>query len=131
MISENPSISGGRTSSLIDTSSFKTGDVKTFTTRINPVKRSKATHKIEIIRDEDLFEFVINRFKSSGFKLASIQIIKEPLFLIKKSQKVIPYKSLRINGTLQITDPVIFKDVLLQGITGKGKAFGFGMLNIF
>jgi CRISPR system Cascade subunit CasE len=100
---------------------------------INPSKRSKQTKKIEALRKRDeIALWAIERAqKSWGFEIDPnhLQIQINPVLQFVKSGKTITHGSATLKGELKVTDQAQFSQSFKHGI-GRGKAFGFGLLQI-
>ena len=112
-------------------SEYNNGAILPFRVRLNPVKAEKATgRRIPISRD-NLSAFVMKRLTHDAFTLKECKVTIEGRYILNKGSKTIPYESVVVEGVLEVLDSSKFADVLISGLPGKGKAFGFSMLNIF
>lgn len=77
-------------------------------------------------------KWLINQSIKSGFKINenTVGIISSKwLIFKKKDDKKVRILAVTYEGTLKITDNVLFKNILVNGI-GREKAYGMGMLTI-
>ncbi len=104
-----------------------------FEITINPVKRDNASGKIIAIRGrEEIQQWFMQRASDAyGFKVnpASIQIEQMSVQTFEKSGQIITHGSSTIKGQLIVTDRALFVNSFTQGL-GRGKSFGFGLLQI-
>ncbi|MDX1348095.1 MAG: type I-E CRISPR-associated protein Cas6/Cse3/CasE [Thiomicrorhabdus chilensis] len=104
-----------------------------FEITLNPSKRNKQTGKIEAIRKrEDISLWAIERAqKGWGFEIHpdTLQVQINPVLQFNKNGKTVTHSSAHLKGELRVTDREQFIQSFLQGI-GRGKAFGFGLLQI-
>jgi CRISPR system Cascade subunit CasE len=104
-----------------------------FEITLNPSKRNKQTGKVEAIRKrEDIALWAIERaHKGWGFEIHPdhLQVQINPVLQFVKGGKTITHSSAHLKGELKVTDRAQFTQSFLQGI-GRGKAFGFGLLQI-
>lgn len=104
-----------------------------FEITLNPSKRNKQTGKIEAIRKRDeIALWAIERaHKSWGFEIHSdhLQVQINPVLQFNKNGKTITHGSAHLKGELEVTNPEQFIQSFIHGI-GRGKAFGFGLLQM-
>ncbi len=104
-----------------------------FEVTLNPGKRDKKTGKIVPMRNrDDVAEWFMSRAeKSWGFSVntENLQTEKIGVQAFKKGDRTVTHGSAIIKGELHVTDPECFRRSFLQGI-GRGRAFGFGLLQI-
>lgn len=116
-----------------------------FEITINPVKRDNASGKIIAIRGrEEIQQWFMQRASEAyGFKVnpISIQIVqmsvqtfeksieKTPEKALGKPVKTVTHGSATIKGQLIVTNRALFVNSFTQGL-GRGKSFGFGLLQI-
>lgn len=104
-----------------------------FEITLNPSKRNKQSGKIEAIRNRDeIALWAIERaHKSWGFEIHPdhLQVQINPVLQFNKNGKTVTHNSAHLKGELKVTDRTQFMQSFLNGI-GRGKAFGFGLLQI-
>ena len=121
----------------VETRNIKTNFVEYlrygFEITLNPVKKNSKTGKIEAVRKrDDIALWAIERaHKNWGFEIDPnhLQVQINPVQQFKKNGKTITHNSAHIKGELRVIDKQVFKQSFLNGI-GRGKAFGFGLLQI-
>lgn len=103
-----------------------------FEVQVNPVKRENATGKIISVRGrENLLQWFASKAPSYGFEVYPESLTVQDTDVVtfeKKSQPVTLGKAVFI-GKLKVIDRKLFISVFENGL-GKGKAFGFGLLQI-
>lgn len=104
-----------------------------FEVTVNPSKRNKQTGKIEAVRGRDAIAawFTERAQQSWGFKVnpINLQIERMAVQRFQKDQQTITHGSATLKGELEVIDPQQFSQSFRQGI-GRGRAFGFGLLQI-
>lgn len=104
-----------------------------FEITLNPSKRNKHTGKVEAIRKrDDIGSWAIERsHRSWGFEILPdhLQVTINPALQFVKGVQTITHNSAHLKGELKVTDRSAFIESFLHGI-GRGKAFGFGLLQI-
>jgi CRISPR system Cascade subunit CasE len=104
-----------------------------FEVRLNPSKRDKQSGKIVAMRTrEDIQRWFLERSERSwGFSVnpENLQVEKVGVQVFDKGGRSITHGSATLKGELKVTDSKLFKQSFLQGI-GRGRAFGFGLLQI-
>jgi CRISPR system Cascade subunit CasE len=104
-----------------------------FEVTVNPGKRDNQTGKIVPIRGrEDIARWFLARAPESwGFRVNpdNLQTDKISVQVFEKSGKTITHGSATLKGELAVIDRERFRQSFTQGI-GRGRAFGFGLLQI-
>lgn len=104
-----------------------------FEVTLNPGRRDKQTGKIVPMRGgEEVAQWFLARSNQSwGFSVnaESLQTEKIGVQTFNKGGRTITHGSATLKGELRVTDPECFRQSFLQGI-GRGRAFGFGLLQI-
>lgn len=104
-----------------------------FEVTVNPSKRDNQSGKIVAVRGrEAIAEWFIERGeKSWGFTVNpnNLQIEKMSVQTFKKDSQTVTHGSATLKGELQVIDSEQFSQSFRQGI-GRGRAFGFGLLQI-
>jgi len=104
-----------------------------FEVTVNPGKRDNQTGKIVPIRGrEAIAQWFMERAPESwGFRvnLDNLQTDKISVQVFEKSGKTITHGSATLKGELAVIDRDRFRQSFIQGI-GRGRAFGFGLLQI-
>jgi CRISPR system Cascade subunit CasE len=100
---------------------------------LNPSKRNKQTGKVEAIRKrEEIALWAMERApKSWGFDILPdhLQVTINPAVQLLKKEQTVTHNSAHLKGSLTVTDRTAFINSFLHGI-GRGKTFGFGLLQI-
>lgn len=114
-------------------SSFVNHDEYAFEITINPVKRDNASGKIIAVRGrEEIQQWFMQRASDAyGFKVNPVSIQTEQMSVqtFEKSRQTVTHGSATIKGQLIVTDRELFVNSFTQGL-GRGKSFGFGLLQI-
>lgn len=104
-----------------------------FEVTLNPGKRDKETGKVVPIRGREAIEqwFKAHALKSWGFSVnpENLQTNKISVQAFEKMGKTITHGSATLQGELTVIDRERFILSFIQGI-GRGRAFGFGLLQI-
>jgi CRISPR system Cascade subunit CasE len=104
-----------------------------FEITLNPTKRNKQTGKIEaIIGRDEITLWAFSRAKISwGFEInsGSLQVQINSVQSFQKGEQKVLHGSVHLKGELKVIDRQKFVQSFTQGI-GRGKAFGFGLLQI-
>lgn len=112
---------------------FASHDEYAFEVIINPVKRDNATGKIISIRGRvEIEQWFMHRASASyGFEInpTNIQIEQMSVQTFEKSGQTVTHASATIKGQLTVVDRNLFIKSFTQGL-GRGKSFGFGLLQI-
>src|SRR5690606_13143202 len=114
-------------------SDFLTHERYAFEVTLNPSKRDKQTGKVVPIRGREGIEqwFKAHAPKSWGFSVnpENLQTNKISVQAFEKMGKTITHGSATLQGELTVIDRERFILSFIQGI-GRGRAFGFGLLQI-
>jgi CRISPR system Cascade subunit CasE len=112
---------------------FMTHERYAFNITINPTKRDKQTGKVVAIkgRDEIAAWFVARAPQSWGFTVNAehLQVGQINVQVFEKDDRTITHGSATLSGELTVTDSNRFIQSFTLGI-GRGRAFGFGLLQI-
>jgi CRISPR system Cascade subunit CasE len=123
----------GRVQTKAIMQSFVQYDNYGFEIIINPSKKNKNTAKIEAIMGvQQISSWAIERAKLSwGFTIHpdSLQVQINPIINFQKGGHNVTYNSVTLKGALSVTDREKFIHCFISGV-GRGKAFGFGLLQI-
>jgi CRISPR system Cascade subunit CasE len=129
----NPAPAFGEVESKIIGEGFLQYSRYAFEVTVNPSKRDNQSGKIVAVRGrEAIAEWFIERGeKSWGFKVNpnNLQIEKMSVQTFKKDGQTVTHGSATLKGELQVIDREQFSQSFRQGI-GRGRAFGFGLLQI-
>ena len=113
--------------------SFLQHEIYRFEVILNPTKRDKNTRKTVPIkgREQILKWFVAKAPASWGFsvKAESLQINNLSVKTFEKKGHIVTQGSAALQGELTVVDREKFRISFQQGI-GRGRAFGFGLLQI-
>lgn len=128
---QTPQFGKVKTSPIL--SSFASHAEYAFEITINPVKRDNASGKIVPIQGrEEIQRWFMQRASDAyGFKVnaASIQIEQMSVQTFEKSGQTVTHGSATIKGQLVVINRERFINSITQGL-GRGKSFGFGLLQI-
>ena len=104
-----------------------------FEVTVNPCKRDNKTGKIIPVRErENIAQWFVDRASSSwGFTVnpTNLQIEKLAVQTFTKNDQKVTHRSATLKGDLKVTNQEQFNQSFQQGI-GRGRAFGFGLLQI-
>jgi CRISPR system Cascade subunit CasE len=104
-----------------------------FEATVNPCKRDNKTGKIIPIRErENIAQWFIDRASSSwGFTVnpTNLQVEKLTVQTFTKNNQKVTHGSATLKGELKVANQAQFIQCFQQGI-GRGRAFGFGLLQI-
>ncbi|MDR2178066.1 MAG: type I-E CRISPR-associated protein Cas6/Cse3/CasE [Treponema sp.] len=112
--------------------SFLEGNCYGFEIRLNPVKREKGGGKIVPVRGrENLLEWFRAKSESWGFAVdrESQQIQSSGIQSFEKQDRQVTQNAATFTGILKVKDRPLFIKSFEEGI-GRGKSFGFGLLEI-
>ncbi|NOT18396.1 MAG: type I-E CRISPR-associated protein Cas6/Cse3/CasE [Sulfuriferula sp.] len=112
---------------------FLTHERYTFDITLNPTKRDKQTGKVVAIRgrEEIAAWFTARAPQSWGFAVIAehLQVGQMSVQVFEKAGRTITHGSATLTGELVVTDRDRFIQSFIHGI-GRGRAFGFGLLQI-
>lgn len=100
---------------------------------LNPVKSLPRSGKREpVIGQLPLLTYFTDRMKKWGFEsdLTTLEVFTLPSVNFTKKGHECRMHRVKYRGVLQVTDRDLFRSVFENGI-GHGKAFGFGLLQLF
>lgn len=112
--------------------SFLAQDYYGFEVQINPVRRDNKTKCLIPVRGkEELLAWFTEKAPSSGFSVmpGSLSVGSTDVLQFKKDGKQVVLGKAVFIGRLKVTDRQLFIHSFANGL-GKGKAFGFGLLQI-
>lgn len=107
---------------------FAVGEQQSFTLRLNPSYRSRENGKCIALLPVSK-DWIQKKLKQAGVK-GMYNIISEKSRCFMKGSTKITLSSVFITGFLEVFDDRKFAHALRKGI-GRGKSFGFGMINIY
>jgi CRISPR system Cascade subunit CasE len=116
----------------LQTSQLKPGQVFQFRLKANPSKRDKQSGKlIGMFHPPDQEAWLARKGIQSGFAIETVDIIPTPNLYGTKVKGTSPIKIFTVlyQGTLQVSDPVLFVEAIRQGV-GRGRSYGCGLLSI-
>lgn len=104
-----------------------------FRLRANPTGKRDGK-RLGILGEEPQIEWLVRKGEEGGFELVSVTVVPEGIARDKTTDAAgLPHDlsllSVRFEGFLRVTNPVIFRQTLQHGI-GSGKGLGFGLLSI-
>lgn len=85
--------------------------------------------RISISNPVKQYEYLESRAPKHGFKLVSVSLGRSPFKYHHRSKKEIGFHIVDYKGILEITDPKLFLDAVVNGV-GPNKSIGFGLLLI-
>ncbi|MFZ6847318.1 type I-E CRISPR-associated protein Cas6/Cse3/CasE [Undibacterium sp. RuRC25W] len=104
-----------------------------FQTTLNPTQRNNLSRKIVPVRGREAITtwFVQRAITSWGFSVMveDLQVEQCNIQSVEKSGETVTHGSATLKGRLTVTDHERFKQSFCKGI-GRGRAFGFGLLQI-
>ena len=104
-----------------------------FDMTLNPTKRDKQTGKVVAIkgRDDIAAWFIARAPQSCGFAVTAeyLQVGQMSVQVFEKDGRTVTHGSAALTGELVVTDQERFIRSFTRGI-GRGRAFGFGLLQI-
>jgi CRISPR-associated protein Cas6/Cse3/CasE subtype I-E len=107
------------------------GSIRKFQIRGVAAKRDSKTQKmIPLIESTDASNWIHERSDINGFKITKMSVIMEGPVFIQKKGYTMTFNSVNYEGELKVTDTKLFEKLLKTGL-GKGKSFGFGMMDIY
>jgi CRISPR system Cascade subunit CasE len=121
--------------------SFLNCDTYGFEIRLNPTKREKNSGKIipvqgtekqdSYLKKKKLLEWFCAKSETWGFSTdhGSLQIQSTDIQVFEKDNKQITQNSVTFTGKLRVKDRALFIKSFEEGI-GRGKGFGFGLLEL-
>lgn len=123
----------GKVETKYVSTAFLTCDRYAFEVTLNPGRRCQQTGKIiPVIGKENIQLWFSKRAPISwGFDIApeTLQIERSTVQSFEKSGHRITHSSATLKGDLVVTDRKRFSESFLKGV-GRGRAFGFGLLQI-
>lgn len=75
------------------------------------------------------YEYLASRAPKHGFKLVNVSLGRSPFKYHHRSKQEIGFKVVDYKGILEVADPKLFLDAVVNGI-GPNKSVGFGLLLI-
>lgn len=142
ILSGNEPVKSPETPQNIETKAVEPGFLNhsryAFEILLNPVRQETRTRKCVPIRGNILqYEWFLEKAAANGFTLTPddksrlvIRQMETQTFRQKdQSERKVLHHRVRFSGTLTVTDHELFRKAFEQGI-GRGKAFGFGMLQL-
>ncbi len=111
---------------------FLEKDYYGFDLQVNPVKRSKETGKIVPVKGKEaLAEWFTAKAPGYGFQVlpGSLSVGDTNIVRFNKDGKPVTLAKAVFTGRMKVTDRELFRKSVKEGI-GKGKAFGFGLLQV-
>lgn len=133
IISKNPPIfpEYGEITTKIIPESFLNKKRYAFEIIINAVDRPFAKNPTPIKGDENLSQWFISKSPSWGFSVdpSCLQLLEKHVEQFEKKGEMCTFNSVKFTGRLTVLDHNLFVNKFKSGI-GRGKAFGFGLLQI-
>ena len=129
ILSKNKPVIDTITSIDIALNKYITGNKHPFTLRINTVEKSFKTKKRIAIQAKNTKSWLNKKLQTAGI-IADFQYIPEGIRRSIRKNCVVSFYSILSFGVLTIVDQDLFRQALVNGI-GRGKGFGFGLINVF
>ncbi|MBT9168304.1 MAG: CRISPR-associated endoribonuclease Cse3 [Syntrophomonadaceae bacterium] len=98
------------------------------TERIQGVQKSNG-RRVFLTRFEEQLEWLERKAQGCGFKVLAVNLRHDDSRGRHAASHRLRFLGVVFEGTLTVTDRVLFLDALRQGI-GPGKAYGFGLLSV-
>ena len=103
-----------------------------FQTKLNPISKESKSNQYKPIKGHgNLSRWFIDHQEIWGFEVdeESLEIVDWGVDYVITKQGEIPFNTATFRGVLRVRDKGLFQKTFEQGI-GRGKAFGFGLLQI-
>ena len=116
----------------LQTNQLKLGQIFQFRLKANPSKRDKQSGKlIGMFHRPDQEAWLARKGNQYGFAIETVDVIPTPNLYGTKAKGTSPIKIFTVlyQGTLQVSDPILFLKAIRQGI-GRGRSYGCGLLSI-
>ena len=104
------------------------GENNLFSLRLNAVKANR--RKKFSLYDEEVDDWVTKKLENIGLEIINCINTREGVLRSKRKGDYCYHNSVLVNGVMKIRDIERFEEAVRNGV-GKGKAFGFGLVNIF
>lgn len=127
--SEKPTIASEYKSTEVDVAKFAVGDLHGFSVTLNPIVKSR-DGKVMPLRGDKEREYVVKRLAEAGVDVLKMEIEPCGVVWVNKSNNKFPVNTCRVKGILEVIDKEKFSQVVLTGLPGRCKAYGYGMLNL-
>ncbi len=112
--------------------SFLNYTLYAFQVKLNPVtSQSRKKNRRAVIGQAELRKWFLAETKKWGFEVsgANLEISGTGVENIEKTERTITYNTAVFKGVLRVTDPDRFRASFRGGL-GRGRAFGYGLLQI-
>lgn len=106
-------------------------DQHIFSTRLNSCFRDNKTKKYKPIPIDELKYWIQLKLNNIGISELNFHYQFEGNKNFIKKEQTMSLYTVFINGYFTIYDPARFKEILINGIPGKYKHLGCGLLNVF
>lgn len=119
----------------LDGLALENGRILRFRLRANPTKRissgkgNKPGPRVELYKEADQIEWLINKGKRHGFAVAKDHLRINPEGKQKDYRRRLTIYTALFDGILRVTDETAFNMAVQTGI-GPAKAFGCGLLSL-
>jgi CRISPR system Cascade subunit CasE len=113
---------------FLDIDNCLNGDIMNFSIRLNACKGSQG--KRYTLKEDEFERWVDWKMGQAGVSLVKKSIHNEGVIVSDRQGGHCYHASLFVSGILKVEDRVLFSKSVELGI-GHGKAFGFGLLNVF
>lgn len=123
----------GEIQSKIIPESFLSYAVYAFEVKLNPIKRLNSTGKaVPILGEENLKAWFLSRQASWGFsvELDRLEVYDTGIQKFQRGGTDILHNTATFKGILKVEDKGLFQKSFNKGM-GRGKAFGFGLLQLY
>lgn len=85
--------------------------------------------RIGLIAESDIAEWFSEKANKGGFIVRSMEIFQNKYCKFYKDKNLVSFAHTKISGHLEVTNQSLFEKTVEKGI-GKGRAFGFGLLQL-
>ena len=99
-----------------------------FSTVINPCRIVNGK-RFGLIREPDVLAWFSDKSEKGGFAVRSAIVSQNGYCTFRKNDKTLSFARAKISGYLEVRDARLFSRTVERGI-GKGRAFGFGLLQL-
>lgn len=94
----------------------------------NPCRISQR-RRIALLDESAIVEWFLDKAHKGGFAVQSMDVSQIKVCRFNKGKNPVSFAHAKITGVLEVTDPSVFQETVRKGI-GKGRAFGFGLLQL-
>ena len=84
---------------------------------------------MQLYQEEEQLAWLHRKGEAAGFTVLDCRISAVERQVSRKQGKTLVHQAVLFDGRLQVTDPLVFRQAVEQGI-GSAKGFGFGLLSL-